>query len=143
MKAVITGITGQDGTYLAEQLLSKGYQVIGAVRSEDVKASPLPDTLAGRIELSVWDMLDQSTMVDCLARHRPSELYNLAASTSGAGMYDDPVGVGEVNGLAVTRTLEAIRAVDAQIRFCQASSREIFGEATESPQTELTLRVPS
>ena len=142
MKALITGIAGQDGYYLAELLLGKGYQVVGAVRSEQIEASPLPDTLAGRVDLSVLEMLDQQTMVDCLAKHRPSELYNLAASTSGSGMYDNPVEVGEVNGLAVARMLEAIRAVDAQIRFCQASSREIFGEATESPQTELTLACP-
>lgn len=142
MKALITGIAGQDGFYLAELLLSRGYQVVGAMRREDVEASSLPDTLAERVELSVWEMLDQRTMRDCLARHRPREFYNLAASTSGSGMYDDPVGVGEVNGLAVTRMLEAVRTVDAQIRFCQASSREVFGEATESPQTELTLACP-
>ncbi len=137
--ALITGITGQDGSYLAELLLTKGYRIIGAVRDSQ---SVLPAGLKNSVELIAWDMLDQRRMTEVLAEYRPAEIYNFAAYSSGAGMYDDPVGVGEVNGLAVTRILEAIREVDARIRFCQASSREIFGETIESPQTESTPANP-
>lgn len=140
--ALVTGITGQDGSYLAELLLAKGYLVIGAVREGKDGAAVLPAGLRKDVKLIAWDMLDQCRMTEVLKECRPAEIYNFAAYSSGAGMYDDPVGVGEVNGLAVTRILEAIRAVDDKIRFCQASSREIFGEAVESPQTESTLTNP-
>jgi len=140
--ALITGITGQDGLYLAELLLEKNYRIIGAVRDVHKAAAKLPERLPEAVELVEWDMLDQRKMLDALSHYRPTELYNFAAYSSGAGMYDDPVGIGEVNGLAVTRILEAIRAVDVNIRFCQASSREIFGEAVESPQNELTPTNP-
>lgn len=136
--ALITGVAGQDGSYLAELLLAKGYRVIGTVRNQQQAADALPRELQGAVELVAWDMLDQRLMTETLAEYRPRELYNFAACSSGAGMYDDPVSVSEVNGLAVTRMLEAIRVVDVGIRFCQASSREIFGEAFESPQSELT-----
>ncbi len=136
--ALVTGIAGQDGSYLAELLLAKGYRVIGAARDRQKARVALPVNVADAVELVAWDMLDQRGMTETLALYRPQEIYNFAAYSSGAGMYDDPVGVGEVNGMAVTRMLEAIRAVDAGLRFCQASSREIFGEAVESPQTEST-----
>lgn len=136
--ALITGVTGQDGSYLAELLLAKGYRIIGATRDVRKAAScPWPD-LAGKIELVEWDMQNQQTMVDVLAYCRPQEIYNFAAYSSGAGMFDDSVGIGEINGLAVARILEAIRVVDVRIRFAQASSREIFGAAPESPQSEKT-----
>lgn len=140
--ALVTGITGQDGSYLAELLLAKGYRVIGAVRDRQKAKESLPAGLRNSIELVVWDMLDQRRMKEVLTEYRPEEIYNFAAYSSGTGMYDDPVGVGEVNGLAVTRILEAIRDVDVKIRFCQASSREIFGDAVESPQTESTATNP-
>ena len=140
--ALITGITGQDGLYLTELMLERGYRVVGAVRNRAQAALSLPKVLLDRVELVEWDMLDQQKMVDVLSRYQPVEMYNFAAFSSGAGMYDDPVGMGEINGLAVTRMLEAIRAVDVNIRFCQASSREIFGEAVESPQTEATPANP-
>jgi GDPmannose 4,6-dehydratase len=140
--ALITGITGQDGSYLAELLLAKGYHVIGAVRDSQIAKKSLPTMLKNSVEQIAWDMLDQRRMKEVLIEYRPTEVYNFAAYSSGAGMYDDPVGVGEVNGLAVMRILEAIREVDAKIRFCQASSREIFGEAIESPQTEDTPANP-
>lgn len=140
--ALITGITGQDGSYLAELLLAKGYRVIGAARDPQQVSTALPGGGEGAVELVAWDMLDQQRMTETLAEYRPQELYNFAAYSSGAGMYDDPVGVGEVNGMAVTRMLEAIRAVDVGMRFCQASSREIFGEALESPQSESTPTNP-
>ena len=136
--ALVTGVTGQDGSYLAELLIAKGYRVVGAVRDVQLAVESLPSTLVSRVELVVWDVLDQRRMVDVLSRYRPQEVYNFAAYSSGAGMYDDPVAIGEVNGLAVARTLEAVREVDANIRFCQASSSEMFGEATESPQSEET-----
>ena len=136
--ALITGVTGQDGSYMAELLLAKGYRVVGAVRDKLNAQKFLPAGLKDNVELVAWDMMDQRCMMEVLSVHRPEEIYNFAACSSGAGMYDDPVGVGEVNALAVTRMLEAIRTVDAKMRFCQASSREIFGDATESPQTEST-----
>lgn len=139
---LITGITGQDGSYLAELLLVKGYRIIGAVRNSQNAKESLPMALKNSIELITWDMLDQHRMVEVLAEYHMSDIYNFAAYSSGAGMFDDPAGMGEVNGLAVARILEAIREVDTKIRFCQASSREIFGEAAESPQTESTPTNP-
>lgn len=136
--ALITGVTGQDGVYLAELLLAKGYRIIGTVRDIQKANEALPATLKNAVELVVWDLLDARCMTDVLSKYRPQEIYNFAAYSSGAGMFDDPIGVGEINGLAVTRILEAIRAADANIRLCQASSREIFGEAIESPQNEAT-----
>lgn len=140
--ALITGITGQDGMYLAEQLLAKGCRVIGAVRAAQLAELMREDYWNGKIELIDWNMLDQHSMMDVLANYKPTEIYNFAAYSSGAGMHNDPVGISEVNGVAVTRLLEAIRKSDSNIRFCQASSREIFGEAIESPQTEFTLVNP-
>ncbi|RBA24017.1 GDP-mannose 4,6-dehydratase [Herminiimonas fonticola] len=139
--ALITGLTGQDGLYLAELLLEKGYRIIGAVRDVLSAERRIPAHLK-IVELVEWDMLDQQKMIEVLSHYRPTEVYNFAAYSSGVGMYDDPVGIGDVNGLAVARTLEAIRIVDIKIRFCQASSREIFGAALDSPQTEDTLVNP-
>jgi GDPmannose 4,6-dehydratase len=136
--ALITGLGGQDGSYLAELLLEKGYRIIGAVRDVRWTEDSLPITLKNRVELVAWSMLIQEEMVSVMRHYQPTELYNFAAYSSGAGMYDDPVGIGEVNGLAVVRMLEAIREVNIGIRFCQASSREIFGEPFEGSQTECT-----
>lgn len=136
--ALITGVTGQDGSYAAELLLSKGYRVLGAARDAQTAAPRLSPSLASRIELVEWSMRDSEKMGKVLARYRPTEFYNFAAYSSGAGMFDDPVDIGEVNGLAVARMLEAIRKTDPTIRFCQASSSELFGEPAESPQSELT-----
>jgi GDPmannose 4,6-dehydratase len=136
--ALITGITGQDGSYLAELLLTKGYSVVGAVRNIQNAKELLPTVLLQSVELVVWNMLDQCRMTEVLAEYHPAEIYNLAASSSGAGMFNDAVDIGEVNGLAAARILEAIRAVDSNIRFCQASSSEMFGNALESPQSEST-----
>ena len=136
--AFVTGVTGQDGSYLAQSLIAKGYRVVGSSRDVRAAAAGLQPDLAGKVELVEWDMLDQGKLVELLQTCRPQEIYNFAGYTSGAGMFDDPAGIGEINGMAVTRMLEAIRAVDANIRFCQASSREIFGEALQSPQSEAT-----
>lgn len=140
--ALVTGIAGQDGFYLAELLLAKGYRVVGASRNPQQAKTKLPLQIANAVEFIAWDMLDQQGMIETLSFYRPQEVYNFAAYSTGAGMYNDPVNVGEVNGMAVTRILEAIRTVDAGIRLCQASSREIFGDAIESPQTESTLINP-
>lgn len=136
--ALITGLTGQDGLYLAELLSAKGYRIIGAVRDLTSAYNKIPEELKAQVELVAWDMLDQERMADVFLKYKPIEVYNLAAYSSGAGMYDEPVDIGEVNGLAVTRILEAIRVANKKIRFCQASSREIFGDAVESPQSEST-----
>jgi len=137
--ALITGITGQDGSYLSELLLGNGYRVVGVVRRTPGEAArSLPPGLTGRVELVSWDMLDARKIVEIVGDYRPAELYNCAAYSSGASMYDEVLGIAEVNGLAVTRILEAIRNVDAGIRFCQASSSEIFANTSESPQSEKT-----
>ncbi len=136
--AVVTGITGQDGSYLAELLLARGYKVIGAVRDVEKAAAILPPDIRAEVDLATWDMSDQDGIAALLSEVRPREIYNFAAYSSGAGMFDDPVGIGEVNGIAVARILEAIRRVDSGIRFCQASSSEMFGQAAASPQSEET-----
>lgn len=140
--AFITGVNGQDGSLLAELLLAKGYSVVGGVRKKQGRPNSLSLSLEDKVELVEWDMMDQSRMEKILLRYRPTEFYNLAAYASGAGMYDAPVEIGEINGLAVARMLEAIRASGLSVRFCQASSREIFGEAEESPQSEYTPANP-
>lgn len=140
--ALVTGVTGQDGSYAAELLLGRGYRVVGTVRgASGVRVSSQAARL-DHIELIEWDLLDQKKLVEILAHYRPAEIYNFAAYSSGEGMYDDPVGIAEINGLAVARILEAIREVDSEVRFCQASSAEMFGEASESPQTENTRFLP-
>jgi GDPmannose 4,6-dehydratase len=136
--ALITGITGQDGSYLAELLHTKGYRVIGAVRNIQNAKELLPAALVQHVELVEWNMLDQCRMTEVIAEYRSAEIYNFAAYSSGAGMFNDAVDIGEVNGLAVARILDTIRAVDTNIRFCQASSSEMFGNALESPQSEET-----
>lgn len=140
--ALVTGVAGQDGSYMAELLLDKGYRVVGGVRDLARASECLSPRLRAGVELALWDMGSQGAMAHVLNTARPCEIYNFAAFSSGAGMYDDPVSMAEVNGVAVARTLEAIREVDMSIRFCQASSREVFGEALSSPQTETTPRNP-
>jgi GDPmannose 4,6-dehydratase len=134
--ALITGANGQDGLYMAGLLCGKGYRVIGAVRDVNNAEKILSVKLKNKIELIDWDMSDQHNMLEMLSLYRPDEIYNFAAYSSGSGMFEEPVAIAEVNGLAVTRMLEAIREVDPNIKFCQASSREIFGEAVSSPQDE-------
>ena len=136
--ALITGVSGQDGSYLAEMLLADGYRVVGTTRNVQRSARELPDSLQGKIELVCWDMTETKAMADILSQYLPAELYNFASYSSGSGMFDDPIGIGQINGLAVVRILQAIREVEPRIRFCQASSREIYGAALESPQSEAT-----
>jgi GDPmannose 4,6-dehydratase len=136
--AFITGVTGQDGSYLAELLLTKGYSVFGATRNIENARLLLPASLVGNIELVALDMHDQYSVIKILDQYKPTEIYNCAAYSSGAEMFVDPVGIGEINGLAVSRILKAIHEVNRNIRFCQAGSSELFGKAFSSPQSENT-----
>ncbi len=135
--ALITGVNGQDGSYLAEFLLSEGYRVAGTVRN---KASNLDRITHIReyIEIAEVDLNDGVSLEKVIHRFRPDEVYNLAARTSGSEVWTDPVMTGEVNALCVTRLLEAIRNFNTGIRFCQASSSEVFGNALDVPQEETT-----
>lgn len=136
--ALITGITGQDGSYLAEFLLSKGYRVCGMVRRSSTENFERIDHLRDKIELAQGDLLDQLSLIDLLKRTKPSEVYNLAAQSFVPTSWEQPVLTGEFTALGVTRMLEAIRLVDRSIRFYQASSSEMYGKVRETPQTELT-----
>jgi len=141
-KALITGISGQDGKYLAELLIAKKYIVIGLTRSRKVTIEKLPKKLRENIELVEYESFSQESFIKILNKYSPNEIYNFAALTSGEDMYLNPQNIMEVNAGLVHKILEAIRQVDKNIRFCQASSREIFGESLESPQSETTLKKP-
>jgi GDPmannose 4,6-dehydratase len=136
--ALITGITGQDGSYLAEFLLEKGYRVVGMTRRSSTVADERIAHLAGRLELIQGDLLDHASIVSGLRDVEPDEVYNLAAQSFVPTSWNQPVLTGEFTGLGVTRMLEAIRQVDIGIRFYQASSSEMFGKVREVPQTERT-----
>lgn len=140
---LITGVFGQDGSYMAELLLANGYRVIGI--EKDIKNKPelFTSSKFKNVELVQWDMQNQKEILEILSGYKPAEIYNYAAFSSGEGMFDDPLSAAEVNGLGVTRILEAIRKLDATIRFCQASSSEMFGATPlESPQSETTAFYP-
>lgn len=141
-KALITGVSGQDGSYLAELLISEGYAVVGVVRNINIAKNKVDLPVINQVTLVEWDFINQETITSLLKQYHPSEVYNFAAFSSGAGMFDNPIEIAEINGLAVAKILEAIRMVDINIKFCQASSREVFGEALTSPQTELTPYQP-
>ncbi len=136
--ALVTGITGQDGSYLAEFLLEKGYRVVGMTRRSSTVTNERIAHLAGRLELVAGDLADQSSLAEALRTVRPDEVYNLASQSFVPTSWNQPVMTGEITGLGVTRMLEAIRQVDPAIRFYQASSSEMFGKVREEPQTELT-----
>jgi GDPmannose 4,6-dehydratase len=136
--ALITGITGQDGSYLAELLLEKGYRVVGMTRRSSTAGGERIEHLTGRIELIQGDLLDEASLVSALRDTRPREVYNLAAQSFVPTSWNQPVLTGEFTGLGVTRMLEAIRQTDPTIRYYQASSSEMFGKVREVPQTELT-----
>jgi GDPmannose 4,6-dehydratase len=140
--ALITGITGQDGSYLTELLLSKGYRVVGMVRRASTENFERIDHLRDRIELLQGDILDQSSMVSVLKESMPDEVYNLAAQSFVPTSWQQPVLTGEFTGLGVTRLLEAMRQVKPDARFYQASSSEMYGKVQETPQTELTPLYP-
>jgi GDPmannose 4,6-dehydratase len=140
--ALITGITGQDGSYLAELLLSKGYKVYGMVRRASVEKFERIEHIRNQIELIQGDLLDQSSLVSVLKQSKPQEVYNLAAQSFVPTSWAQPVLTAEFTAVGVTRLLEAIRAVDSSIRFYQASSSEMYGKVRETPQTELTPFYP-
>lgn len=137
-RALITGITGQDGSYLAEFLLDRGYEVVGMVRRSSTVNYERIAHLMGRIEFHSGDLLDQFSIVEALREHAPDEVYNLAAQSFVQTSFGQPVLTGEITALGVTRMLDAVRLVDPAIRFYQASSSEMFGKVHEVPQTEST-----
>jgi len=141
-RAVITGITGQDGSYLTELLLDKGYEVVGIVRRSSAPNLWRIEHLLDRIQLRPADLLDQLSLIRVLADVRPHELYNLGAMSFVPASWEQPMLTGEFNAQGVTRVLEAIRQVDPEIRLYQASSSEMFGKVREVPQTELTPFYP-
>ncbi len=140
--ALITGITGQDGSYLAEFLLQQGYRVVGMLRRLSLENYARIDHLADRIELAQGDLLDQASLTSILQEFQPEEVYNLAAMSFVPTSWNQPVLTGEFTALGVTRMLEAIRMVDRSIKFYQASSSEMFGKVRETPQNEQTPFYP-
>src|SRR5213082_1756861 len=136
--ALITGITGQDGSYLADLLLAKGYEVHGMVRRASTEKFDRIEQLRDRITLHQGDLLDQRSLVDALRAARPTEIYNLAAMSFVAVSWIQPTLTAEFTGVGVTRMLEAMREVCPEARFYQASSSEMFGKVREVPQTETT-----
>ena len=140
--ALITGITGQDGSYLAEVLLEEGYRVIGMTRRSSTVTNERISHLVDQIDIVQGDLLDQNSLAQALRETQPNEVYNLAAQSFVPTSWNQPVLTGEFTGLGVTRLLEAIRQVDPAIRFYQASSSEMFGKVTETPQHELTRLHP-
>jgi GDPmannose 4,6-dehydratase len=141
-RAIVTGITGQDGSYLAELLLDKGYEVVGVVRRSSAPNFWRIEHLLDRLTLRPGDLLDQLSLVRLIDDCRPQELYNLAAMSFVPASWDQPLLTGEFNSLGVMRVLEAIRQVDPKIRLYQASSSEMYGKVREVPQTELTPFYP-
>ncbi len=141
-RALITGITGQDGSYLAELLLEKGYEVSGIVRRTSAPNLSRIQHLLDRISLHPADLLDQLSLIRVIERVQPDELYNLAAMSFVPASWDQPMLTGEFNSQGVTRILDAIRTVNPAIRLYQASSSEMFGKVREVPQTELTPFYP-
>ena len=131
-KILVTGIGGQDGSYLAEQSLAQGNSVVGVVREGNASRVP-----AG-VEVVEWGFTDEAALREILRTVRPNAFYNFAAHATGAGMFDDAAAIGELNGIVVARMLPAIADVDPSIRFCQASSSEMYGDPIESPQREDT-----
>jgi GDPmannose 4,6-dehydratase len=138
LRALVTGITGQDGSYLAELLLEKGYEVHGMVRRASTESFERIAHLSGRIELHQADLLDQTSLLSVLRESRPTEVYNLAAQSFVPTSWVQPSLTGEFTALGVTRMLDALKLVDSGIRFYQASSSEMFGRVRETPQNETT-----
>ena len=137
-RALITGITGQDGSYLAELLLDHGYEVIGMLRRSSTLNFERIARIQDRVTLVTGDLLDEVSMISILREHRPNEVYNLAAQSFVQTSFSQPVLTGETTALGVTRILDAVRIVDPEIRFYQASSSEMFGKVHEVPQREST-----
>jgi GDPmannose 4,6-dehydratase len=140
--ALITGVNGQDGSYLAEHLLEEGYRVYGLVRRASARSFQRLSHLLEKIDLVAGDLLDQTSLITALREVEPAEVYNLAAQSFVPASFSQPVLTGEFNGLGVTRLLDAIRMVNPRIRFYQASSSEMFGNVETSPQDEQTKFQP-
>jgi GDPmannose 4,6-dehydratase len=140
--ALITGVTGQDGSYLADFLLTQGYRVVGMVRRSSTENFERIEHLRGKIDIRQADLLDQLSLINLLREVRPREVYNLASQSFVPTSFEQPVLTGEFTALGVTRILEAVRLVDREIRFYQASSSEMFGKVQETPQTERTPFYP-
>jgi len=140
--AIITGITGQDGSYLAELLLSKGYRVVGMVRRSSVVTFERIQHFQDQVEILQGDLHDQSSLMDLMEQYKPDEVYNLAAQSFVPTSWNQPVLTGEVTALGVTRMLEAIRLLSPKTRYYQASSSEMFGKVCEVPQRESTPFYP-
>ncbi len=140
--ALITGVTGQDGSYLAELLLEKGYRVVGMVRRASTAYFPRIEHLRDKIEIREGDLLDQLSLISIIDDVKPDEVYNLAAQSFVPVSWDQPVLTAEFTGIGVTKMLEAIRRVNPKIRFYQASSSEMFGKVQEVPQSETTVLYP-
>jgi len=141
-RALVTGITGQDGSYLAELLLKKGYEVIGMVRRSSTVNLSRIEHLLGRITLFQGDLLDQSSLTSILREAQPDEVYNLAAQSFVPASWEQPIATTQYTALGVARLLEAIRLECPHARFYQASSSEMFGKALEVPQNERTPLYP-
>ncbi len=141
-RALITGVTGQDGSYLAEFLLEQGYDVVGMVRRSSTVNFERIAHIQDRLTLVAGDLLDEASLISVLRDHRPEEVYNLAAQSFVQTSWNQPVLTGETTALGVTRLLDAIRMVDPDIRFYQASSSEMFGKVLEVPQRETTPFYP-
>jgi GDPmannose 4,6-dehydratase len=141
-RALITGITGQDGSYLAEFLLGQGYEVVGMVRRSSTINFERIEHIQDKITIVSGDLMDQISVIDIIKTYRPSEVYNLAAQSFVQTSWVQPVFTGEVTALGVTRVLDAIRLVDPDIKFYQASTSEMFGKVHESPQSESTPFYP-
>jgi len=141
-RALITGVTGQDGSYLAELLLEQGYEVVGMVRRSSTLNFERITDIQDRITLVSGDLLDEGSLINVLRDHRPTEVYNLAAQSFVQTSFSQPVLTGETTAMGVTRLLDAIRTVDPEIRFYQASSSEMFGKVQAVPQSESTPLYP-
>jgi len=141
-RALITGVTGQDGSYLAELLLERDYEVIGMVRRSSTVNFERIASIQDRLTLVSGDLLDEGSLISVLAEHRPDEIYNLAAQSFVQTSFGQPVLTGETTALGVTRMLEAIRITNPDVRFYQASSSEMFGKVVEVPQRETTPLYP-
>ena len=141
-RALITGVTGQDGSYLAEFLLTQGYEVVGMVRRSSTLNFERIAHIQDDLTLVAGDLLDEASLISVLADHRPQEIYNLAAQSFVQTSWSQPVLTGETTALGVTRLLDAIRMVDPDVRFYQASSSEMFGKVLEIPQRETTPFYP-
>jgi GDPmannose 4,6-dehydratase len=142
-RALITGITGQDGSYLAELLLGKGYEVSGLIRSTSLGTYERIEHILGDVQIVEGDMLDEGSLVRAIKKVQPDEVYNLASHSFVHNSFGQPVLTTDVTALGVARLLEAIRETDPKIRFYQASSSEMYGRTIESPQNEETLLVPA